>query len=76
MGRKKKRHRMIWVLLAVLIAVIALGAAYKHFVVDSIADGGMGMENPDVVHAREAGRMDAEETMSWPPAENTAESAE
>lgn len=76
MGRKKRRHRIIWVLLAVLIAVITLGAAYKHFVVDSIMDGGMGMENPDVVQAREAGRMDAEETMSWPPAENTAESAE
>ncbi len=76
MGRKKKRHRMIWVLLAAVIVLIALGAAYKHFVVDSIADGGLGMENPDVVQAREAGRMDAEETTPWPPAENTAESAE
>lgn len=66
---------MIWVLLAVLIAVIVLGAAYKHFVVNSIADGGLGMENPDVVQAREEGRMDTE-TMPWPPAENTKEAAE
>ncbi len=65
---------MIWVLLAAVIMVIALGAAYRHFVVNSIADGGLGMENPDVVQARKEGRMAEEETMPWPPAENTAES--
>ncbi len=65
MGRHRKRHRMYVVLLAVLIAVIAviaLGAAYQHFVVDSIMDGGLGMENSEVVQAREAGRMEDEYT--------------
>lgn len=56
---------MYVVLLAVLIAiiaVIALGAVYKHFVVDSIMDGGLGMENPVVVQTREVGRMESEYT--------------
>lgn len=65
MGRHRKRHRMYVVLLAVLIAVIAvivLGVAYQHFVVDSIMDGGLGMENPEVVQTREEGRMESEYT--------------
>ncbi len=62
MGRHRKRHRMYVVLLAVLLAVIVLGIAYQHFVVDSIMDGGLGMENPEVVQAREAGRMESEYT--------------
>lgn len=62
MGRHRKRHRVYFVLLAVLLAVIVLGIAYKHFVVDSIMDGGLGMENPEVVQAREEGRMEDEYT--------------
>ncbi len=62
MGWHRKRHRMYLVLLAVLIAVIALGTAYQHFVVDSIMDGGLGMENPEVVQTREEGRMESEYT--------------
>ncbi len=62
MGRHRKRHRMYVVLLAVLLAVIVLGAVYQHFVVDSIMDGGLGMENPVVVQTREEGRMESEYT--------------
>ncbi len=62
MGRHRKRHRMYVVLLAVLLAVIVLGAAYQHFVVDGIMDGGLGMENPEVVQTREVERMESEYT--------------
>ncbi len=62
MGRHRKRHRMYVVLLAVLLAVIVLGAVYQHFVVDSIMDGGLGMENPEVVQTREVERMESEYT--------------
>ncbi len=62
MGRHRKRHRMYVVLLAVLLAVIVLGAAYQHFVVDSIMDGGLGMENPEAVQTWEVGRMEDEYT--------------
>ena len=71
------KRRMIWILLAGILVVLALFGLYKHFVTDQIMDGGNGMENPDAAFPLDGDRTYrtyVDNSVLWPVLEGTWES--
>ena len=68
------KRRMIWILLAGILAGITLSRCYKHFVTDQIMDGGNGMENPDAVFPLDGDHTYVDNSVLWPVLEGTWES--
>ena len=68
------KRRMIWVLLAGILAGITLSRCYKHFVTDQIMDGGNGMENSDAVFPLDGDHTYVDNSVLWPVLEGTWES--
>lgn len=70
------KRRMLWIFLAGLIIGFAVAALYRHFVTDSIMDGGGGMENPEYLEILDGDRSYIDNSALWPVLEGTWESSD
>ncbi len=68
------KRRMLWVFLVGLIIGFAAAAVYRHFVTDSIMDGGGGMENPEYLEILDGGYSYIDNSALWPVLEGAWES--
>ena len=70
------KRRMLWIFLAGLIIGFAVAALYRHFVTDSIMDGGGGMENPEYLEILDGDHSYIDNSALWPVLEGTWESSD
>ncbi len=70
------KRRMLWIFLAGMIIGLAISAAYRHFVTDSIMDGGGGMEDPEYLEALDGDHTYIDNPALWQILEGAWESAD
>ena len=70
------KRRMLWIFLAGMIIGFAISAAYRHFVTDSIMDGGNGMENPEYTIVLDGNHTYIDNSALWPLLEGAWESSD